>query len=433
MNAFQDHVSEYTIQIEKDLRRTFPDHEVFESDEGISTLRRVLVIYSWLNPEVGYCQSMNFIAALFLLFMDEEEAFWLLRVMIEDVLPSDYYTNTMIGVRADQKLFEELLEERLPKVHAHLVKMEVNLAGLVTAWFMSLFVNIIPLDGALRVLDILFSHGSQSLLRIALGIFKINEKAICKEKSFESLYLMLSDMGSEVDVSKLFEVSFSSSFLGNFKPQRIRKRRREIWDSLNCDSIAEHERRGQTLHFKVDEESHLNSDCALQGEILPSNSNTAKIESPIHRTNAAPQTPEVSNEKMLSDSCAPSSPRLETRLLPQNIHARMRVAMRIPNTQTIYSVPPISSSSSQRLSNQLTDPTMVDSRFQGRFRPLSIMVSEGRSFLPPLERVSPLSEQKTGSMDHSRLPQGTSKGPEKKESLLSLEQPLNSQIGRAHV
>jgi hypothetical protein len=60
----------------QDLRRTFPDNVMFESEEGISALRRVLVAYSWLNPEIGYCQSMNFISALFLLFMDEEDAFW---------------------------------------------------------------------------------------------------------------------------------------------------------------------------------------------------------------------------------------------------------------------------------------------------------------------------------------------------------------------
>ena len=80
------------------MKRTFPDNQVFETDEGIGALRRVLVAYSWINPEIGYCQSMNFVAALFLLFMDEEDAFWLMRVTMEDILSADYYTPGMQGL-----------------------------------------------------------------------------------------------------------------------------------------------------------------------------------------------------------------------------------------------------------------------------------------------------------------------------------------------
>jgi hypothetical protein len=45
---------------------------------GQAALRRVLRAYSYYDPEVGYCQGMNFIAGMFLTQMNEEEAFWLL-------------------------------------------------------------------------------------------------------------------------------------------------------------------------------------------------------------------------------------------------------------------------------------------------------------------------------------------------------------------
>ena len=138
----------------KDLNRTFPDNQIFESEEVISSLRRVLVSYSWVNPEIGYCQSMNFIAALFLLFMDVEEAFRLIRITIEDVLPPDYYTCGMLGVRADEKVLLELLQHRLPKVFNHLQKLDINLSGFITAWFMSMYLNILPLE----VCFIIFIH-----------------------------------------------------------------------------------------------------------------------------------------------------------------------------------------------------------------------------------------------------------------------------------
>ncbi len=65
-------------EIERDIDRTFPRHVMFVEDGGIgqSSLRRLLQWYAALDPEVGYCQGMGFIAGLFLTYMIEEQAFY---------------------------------------------------------------------------------------------------------------------------------------------------------------------------------------------------------------------------------------------------------------------------------------------------------------------------------------------------------------------
>lgn len=62
-------------QIELDLLRTLPNNKHFESleSDGTCRLRRVLQAYSRHNPVVGYCQGINRLAAVSLLFMPEEE------------------------------------------------------------------------------------------------------------------------------------------------------------------------------------------------------------------------------------------------------------------------------------------------------------------------------------------------------------------------
>jgi len=42
---------------------------------------------------------MNFLAGLLLLFASEESTFWLLSTIVEEILPPDYYTPLMTGIR----------------------------------------------------------------------------------------------------------------------------------------------------------------------------------------------------------------------------------------------------------------------------------------------------------------------------------------------
>ena len=61
-------------QIDLDVNRTYRNHRIFRERYNIrqQMLFRVLVAYSVYNTEVGYCQGMSQIAALLLMYMDEE-------------------------------------------------------------------------------------------------------------------------------------------------------------------------------------------------------------------------------------------------------------------------------------------------------------------------------------------------------------------------
>ena len=93
-------------EIDRDLGRTLPgqqgpngEPDFFACDAGRTQLRNVLVAYAAHNPTVGYCQSMNFLAAVLLLqILDEEAAFWTLAVIVDEILPH-YYHRSLSGLR----------------------------------------------------------------------------------------------------------------------------------------------------------------------------------------------------------------------------------------------------------------------------------------------------------------------------------------------
>lgn len=91
-------------QIELDLLRTLPHNKHFESleSDGTVRLRRVLTAYSRHDKVVGYCQGLNRLAAVALLFMPEEDAFWCLVAIVQTIMPSDYYSHNLLGAHVDQ-------------------------------------------------------------------------------------------------------------------------------------------------------------------------------------------------------------------------------------------------------------------------------------------------------------------------------------------
>ncbi|GME22807.1 hypothetical protein GTA08_BOTSDO12372 [Neofusicoccum parvum] len=160
-------------EIEKDLNRSLPEYPGFQSDEGIDRLRRVLTAYSWTNLEVGYCQAMNIVVAALLIYMSEPQAFFLLSILCDRLLPG-YYSTTMYGTLLDQRVFESLVEKTMPILWEHLVKQDIQLSVVSLPWFLSLYINSMPLIFAFRVLDVFFLEGPKVLFQIGLAILRIN-------------------------------------------------------------------------------------------------------------------------------------------------------------------------------------------------------------------------------------------------------------------
>ncbi|XVE99413.1 hypothetical protein REPUB_Repub03eG0196100 [Reevesia pubescens] len=190
-------------QIEKDLPRTFPGHPALD-DDGRNALRRLLTAYARHNPSVGYCQAMNFFAALLLLLMPEENAFWALMGIIDDYFDG-YYSEEMIESQVDQLVFEELVRERFPKLVNHLDYLGVQVAWVTGPWFLSIFMNMLPWESVLRVWDVLLYEGNRVMLfRTALAVMELYGPALVTTKDAgDAVTLLQSLAGSTFDSSQL--------------------------------------------------------------------------------------------------------------------------------------------------------------------------------------------------------------------------------------
>lgn len=198
-------------QIELDLLRTLPNnrHYATVDSPGICKLRNVLLAYSWHNPSIGYCQGMNRIAAIILLFLSEEEAFWCLVAIIDYIMPADYYSKTMLAAQADQRVLKDLIQEKLPRVASHLEQYSVDLSLFTFNWFLTVFVDNIPIETFLRIWDAFLFEGSKVLFRFAVAFFKYVEEDIMRKKNTLELNHFMRIMGEKItDVQRVAQIAF---------------------------------------------------------------------------------------------------------------------------------------------------------------------------------------------------------------------------------
>ncbi|KAL8139107.1 hypothetical protein V2J09_005108 [Rumex salicifolius] len=227
IRATNGQVTAATKQIDQDLPRTFPGHTWLDTSEGHAALRRVLVGYSFRDSYVGYCQGLNYVAALLLLVMKtEEDAFWMLAVLLENALVNDCYANNLSGCHVEQRVFKDILAKKCPRIAAHLEALDFDVSLVTTEWFLCLFSKSLPSETTLRVWDVLFYEGAKVLLNVAMAIFKMKEEELLITHQVGDVINILQKCTHHLfDPDDLLTVAFDT--IGSINTNTISKERKK--------------------------------------------------------------------------------------------------------------------------------------------------------------------------------------------------------------
>ena len=151
---------------------------------GQQMLFNILAVYARVNPKVGYCQGMAYVAGVLLMHMAEEEAFWCMVALFESPKYLEgYYSESLHRVQHDAQVFAGLVAERHPALGQHFEALGVHPLMYVTPWFMCAFTSLPCWDTVLSVWDLLLFKGVKMLHRTGLAIIDLCRKDLLSADS----------------------------------------------------------------------------------------------------------------------------------------------------------------------------------------------------------------------------------------------------------
>ncbi|XP_074854008.1 uncharacterized protein LOC142014786 isoform X2 [Carettochelys insculpta] len=171
-------------QIDLDVNRTFRNHIMFRDRYGVKqqALFHVLSAYSVYNTEVSYCQGMSQIAAILLMYLNEEDAFWALAQLLTNQKHAmhGFFIPGFPKLQRFQAHHEQILSKLFPKLKKHMDKEQMTTGIYTTKWFLQCFIDRTPFTLTLRLWDIYILEGERVLTAMAYTILKLHKKRLLK-------------------------------------------------------------------------------------------------------------------------------------------------------------------------------------------------------------------------------------------------------------
>jgi Rab-GTPase-TBC domain len=226
-------------EIRDDMSRTLPglwrevrpDDSIDDIREAEQSLYRILQVYALRNRTIGYSQAMNYLVAVPLLYMNESEAFAMLVVLVERLLPMHYYGESMLASHIDQRVFQALVRRRLPAVVDAFDALGHDTSYLrlsCGSWLLTVFFDALPVLSVLRVWDVFLVDGIASLFSVGLAALACVEPRLSTAASggdSVAFFNLLTNMRSEpelADIDALLSVAGSRMLVSRREIVRLR-------------------------------------------------------------------------------------------------------------------------------------------------------------------------------------------------------------------
>eukprot|EP00928_Gymnodinium_smaydae_P019947 TRINITY_DN17690_c0_g2_i1.p1 TRINITY_DN17690_c0_g2~~TRINITY_DN17690_c0_g2_i1.p1 ORF type:complete len:451 (+),score=37.66 TRINITY_DN17690_c0_g2_i1:84-1355(+) len=176
-------------EIDLDLPRTVADDPLVQARVG--RIRALLLQHVAEDPELGYCQGMSLVAAVFATgSLTQGEAYSRFRAFTLRV--RGLWLPGFPLLEAGTAHFETLAQNE--KWYRHMCAHSVDTSMYMPQALLTMFAMWLPLATLLSCVQLLEHHGFSGMLAMALAIAGHCGEVLCHRRSFEDLLFVLKDL-----------------------------------------------------------------------------------------------------------------------------------------------------------------------------------------------------------------------------------------------
>lgn len=179
--------------IEGDIGRTLVQFSKMSNPATQESLKKILAAYSVIDSDLGYSQGMAFIAAMLLLYMDENASFnSFCNIMLSKRFGfRNLFVNGFPRVIIMNKVWNVALQNYFPHLNRKLIQNNIDPIVYTMGWWLANFLNFpLPDDVLLLLFDRCLLFGSSSLISFGLTIFGVCREHLEKASIDEMIALL---------------------------------------------------------------------------------------------------------------------------------------------------------------------------------------------------------------------------------------------------
>lgn len=211
-NLFNEYYSNNEVTILKDVNRTY---SCINNKSHFKKVYSILYAYCKRNPRIGYLQGFNFIVDFFLRQeYSEEETFWMLVYILEDVLNENFYVN-FFPVFANIKIFKFILFHINIEMFNFFALKNFDIFLILHKWFLLHFIDSPNNSFITWFLDYFFLEGDLATTKASFLIFAFNEDKLLECTDIYSLNKAMSTLIHFIQDETLFKTVYNDFYISN--------------------------------------------------------------------------------------------------------------------------------------------------------------------------------------------------------------------------
>lgn len=201
--------------IDMDVARCYQNHPHIIPQ----ILKNLLKTYGYYNPEIGYCQGMNYIAGtLYIQIQDEEMTFQSMIGLVKRFKMTNLFINDLPKLKQFFYQLDRLIGLLLPEVHEYFKEVRINSGHFSSPWFITLFASLLQSKTEIlfQLWDLFMLQGWKAIFKAAISIIgRLSTELIGLR--FEDIMQILTSLS----VNNCHCDVFDGSFLSRLKQVKI--------------------------------------------------------------------------------------------------------------------------------------------------------------------------------------------------------------------